>query len=488
MVSGDTLGIYNEPPISLLRISDSKKFAISFEGIPILTIGATSIPLNINLEAAPTSDLTLNFTASPLLTIAPVTFAAGDILKTFTLAISANATVGVYPISVESLGDNAASFYLSSTTLYVTVSNFDETAPGISSMVINNPKLQHKISMTFQATEACKFYYTYGERGLTPPSNTSIISMAETSTAGYYLGYIGASFIYNLKFENLRAEYDYILYGLLIDLNSNVMASVFSIDFYTAEYHDSIQITLKFKGDVNVTLLATTVAQVLADQMVHELEYIVYIPEESTRRLQDTSSEANYYIYTDTESTMPSPTDLVTYLAIPRELAERLLEYDIVLDQTHNIAQSIVTLPNPRPTWVSSPLVSSTTKTSVSINFSVSTNGTIYLEIINDGDTIPSSRQVSLGLNAYGVVSTMVYTSSINANEAMTITFSNLLPESSYIVIITAKNNDLRLPRLMSDDVMSKFQIITQAGSLNDDTETSKAELLAVVGLLLTLS
>eukprot|EP00358_Blepharisma_japonicum_P005528 CAMPEP_0202941272 /NCGR_PEP_ID=MMETSP1395-20130829/1391_1 /ASSEMBLY_ACC=CAM_ASM_000871 /TAXON_ID=5961 /ORGANISM="Blepharisma japonicum, Strain Stock R1072" /LENGTH=1186 /DNA_ID=CAMNT_0049636345 /DNA_START=641 /DNA_END=4198 /DNA_ORIENTATION=- len=483
-MSGDTYDLYNDPPISKLIISNENTYTVSFEGIPTLMTGSTSIPLYVYLETAPSSGLSVTFTPPSLITVSALSFAAGSTKGSFTITVGATITVGIYTIALQLAGTDASSFSLASSSLHVTISNYDTTAPGIASFVINNPKQQHMVDISFQATEASIFYYTYGERGLMLPSNTSLISYASNNTAGYYTGYIGASFIYEFTISGLTTEHDYILYGILIDLNQNVMESVFSVDFYTAEYYDSIMITLKFASAVNSTLLTTTVINVLAQQLAISSSLIAYITPTS-RLLDDSFTSASYYIYSDPTSSLPSPQDSVTYMAIPSELNTRLSAYGISLDLTYNIAQSITVLSNPRPTWIEAPSATTTTKTAVTITLKCSTAGTLYMQVINDGDVIPSSRQVTLGVNAYGKAATMVYNQTVAVNTTVTITYGNLLPESSYVLVITSKNNNARLPRIMSDDVMSKLQIITQAGTISsDNNSTSEASPLVTFGAL----
>ena len=67
--------------------------------------------------------------------------------------------------------------------------------------------------------------------------------------------------------------------------------------------------------------------------------------------------------------------------------------------------------------------------------------------------------------DAFGKAANITYTSEVTAMAPHKFSIENLNPASSYILLISAKNNDARLPRIMRDDVMAKLEIITTAAT-----------------------
>ena len=50
-------------------------------------------------------------------------------------------------------------------------------------------------------------------------------------------------------------------------------------------------------------------------------------------------------------------------------------------------------------------------------------------------------------------------------NTNYTIVYTGLDPASSYTIMVTMVNDNERMPRLMSDELMAKIELITDAGS-----------------------
>jgi len=144
--------------------------------------------------------------------------------------------------------------------------------------------------------------------------------------------------------------------------------------------------------------------------------------------------------------------------------------------------------PNVRPTWTIQPVVEAQS-TSISISLTTSTTGTLYAELVSDEvNVLPSSRQVTELTDAFGAPVAITYTAEVTGGVAVSFVIEGLSPASSYILLISAKNNDSKLPRIMRDDIMSKIEIITKASTgLIDEEDSDFAIWLLSTTLLLLL-
>lgn len=173
-------------------------------------------------------------------------------------------------------------------------------------------------------------------------------------------------------------------------------------------------------------------------------------------------------------------------MAVTSEINRLLSNTTIQLNPSTVISNSLTIVPNKRPEWILLPNVTSITKESVNVSFSCTTTGTVYAEVIPDTDMIPSSRQLSLSLNAYNQSSTLVASKAVTANITTWVMVKGLIPTTSYILVVAAKNSDQRLPRYMDDDLAAKISIITQAGHLaSNETDLNAYALVLALWLLL---
>jgi hypothetical protein len=112
-------------------------------------------------------------------------------------------------------------------------------------------------------------------------------------------------------------------------------------------------------------------------------------------------------------------------------------------------------------------------------------DGVIYAEVIADTDYLPSSRQVSMLLDAYNNPVSISFSQQVSTNESISILLDNLNPASSYILLITSKSSHSP-PRLMKDNNMIKKNIITKSGTV-DISEEVEYSILLRVGILLVI-
>ena len=482
------------PPLNtLVTVSVEKKYMILMDSISTLFLGAPSVPINVVLpEAAAQTAIGVALTPSTGISAAGFCLDAGVYSGSFTVSTSADLTETVGTIGVALDCTNAGSFYLaSSAVLGFDLTNIDDDTPGLGSFVINSPKSRHGADMSIQVTESSYFYYTYGARGLAAQDNSTLINGYTEGTSGYHMLPIGSSLTTDFTISALTAESDYILYGILADLTGKQMESTFIIEFNTAEYYDSVYITTRFLDpEPTYQQLTYSIIQVLQSILGVGQGRIVYqepaTGDGESRRLATTT--ATYLFYNDPTSSLPSPSDLVNSFAFVDELVTQFAAIELNYDPTYNLAGSMTVFPNVRPTWTIQPVVEAQS-TSISISLTTSTTGTLYAELVSDEvNVLPSSRQVTELTDAFGAPVAITYTAEVTGGVAVSFVIEGLSPASSYILLISAKNNDSKLPRIMRDDIMSKIEIITKASTgLIDEEDSDFAIWLLSTTLLLLL-
>jgi len=174
-------------------------------------------------------------------------------------------------------------------------------------------------------------------------------------------------------------------------------------------------------------------------------------------------------------------------MTVTSELNGLLAGKGLTLDPATVISSTLVVVSNPRPEWILLPNVTSITKENVTVSFSCTTPGTVYAEVIPDIEMIPSPRQVSNFLNAFNLTSKLVASTAVSPNVTTSLVVKGLIPTTSYILVVTAKNSNTRLTRYMEEDLTAKINIITQAGHLaGNETLEAAGVLTAALWLLLT--
>ena len=183
----------------------------------------------------------------------------------------------------------------------------------------------------------------------------------------------------------------------------------------------------------------------------------------------------------------PSPADRVRYMAVASELNGLLAGTGISVDPKTVISNTLEVVSNPRPEWILLPNVTTITKEYVNVSFSCTTAGTVYAEVIPDTEMIPSPRQVANSLSAFNTTSKLVASKAVTPNVTTWLVVKGLIPTTSYILIVTAKNSNTRLTRYMEEDLTAKINIITQAGHLaTNETLEAACALAAALWLVLT--
>lgn len=452
--------IYEQPKYSLLVVDSKTTYAINAINIPAIALGTTTVPITVFAAVAPISTLEITATAPDGFTVSSIVIPPGSTYTTYTVSVAVTVAPTIYQITFALQGDNSEVFYLTSSSAYVLVNSYDITAPSILSFVVESPRKRTLIDMMIQTSESCIFYYTYGERGIELPTNTSLIDNSTMGTAGFYIGFIDASYQYSFSATGLIGEFDYILYGILGDMSGNIMNSVFTIDLFTADMDDSITFSLGFLDPVpTASDISTIVIPALSYQFVLATSKIIVY--------SSTSTVYVFKILSDITSDGPSPMNIVKYCGVYSEINELIDGFE--LDPDHDIDDSAEAIFNPRPEWSIYPYTAETTKDSLSVTFSMLYSGTMYGSVIGDSEAQPSSRQVALGLDAYGLPASLIYSQEVEAGVETTMIFNGLDPTSSYSLVLTAENN-LDPNRYMDDDIMAVISFITQAGIIDSNT------------------
>ena len=453
---------YSQPKYSLLSVSLSKTYTLSVKNIPELVIGRSTIPIKISSAVAPASSLTISPTGPTGFVFSDIKFSSGSFETSYTITVDSTVSAGSYSIDFELEGEDSEYFKLDHSSVNVIVNDHDIEAPSIVSFVINSPRYKTKIDMTLQASEPCMFYYFVGPRGIKVPSNSTLINNAGKES-GYYVGYVGATYSYSFSVAGLQGEYDYVLYGLLGDTANNFMSSVFAINLFTQDMDDSIYFTLKFDEPYPS-------ASDMKGKILNALMYQFVVDSTRLSYSESTQSTATYKLLGSIADDHPSPVNIIKYTAIRSEINELIT--GATLSSSYNIDNSIEVINNERPEWLVYPEINATTKDSVLVSFSLLETGTIYGQIFADNATIPSSRQIATGKDAFNEEAVYVYKKKVNAEELMLLEFDGLEPASSYTLVMTAENN--KDPnRYMSDELVAVIDFITQAGTIDtNDTNT----------------
>ena len=463
---------YIQPKWSCLTIDDDITYTISVRNIPEMVKGFTTVPLTVTTSAAPASDLTIVPTANSGFTFSDIVLQSGSFETTYTISIDSTVVGGSYILDFELEGDNSAAFVLDFSSVIVIVNDYDTISPSIVSFVVNSPRHKTYLDMTLQASESCMFYYNVGPRGTRPPTNSTLIENGN-KVDGYYLGYVDATYEYSFQVSGLQGEYDYVLYGLLGDTAGNFISAIFTINLFTEDLDDSILFTLGFSQPYPTEAqMKGSVISALSYQFVTETSRIIYS--------ESTKSTATYKLLSTALNDYPSPMNIIRYTAIVSEINSLLT--GIQLDSEFDIDDSIEAIDNNRPVWMVYPEINSTTKDSVLIDFALEEDGTIFVQIIADNDTVPSSRQVVSEVDAYGDPAADSNKDEVKGGKYLTLTISGLTPTSSYTLVMSAQNN--KDPnRYMSDELMAVIDFITQAGTIDEGNSTSSNSLLLMVSL-----
>lgn len=457
---------YLQPKYTLLKIDPSVVYTVTVSNIPVLVYATVTIPITITSEAAPTSNLMINTIPSTGLVLTPIIIGPGSFSTTYTInttEITTTLTTTTGLISFSLQGDNSRVFVLDSSSVLVSINIYDTVIPYIVSFVVNSPRHKTFIEITLQASEPCMFYYTFGPRGLHPPTNTSLIANSSLGVSGYYLCYVGATHYCTTVIAGLVPEHDYILYGILADVSGNVMASVFSINLFTADLDSSVLFTLEFSAPY------PSPSQ-LSNEVINALSYQFVVPTSRLQLLSYTNSSANYELLYSNTTDDPSPENIIMYTGIPVEINRQLSGISLLTN--FSLKENLTVVFNPRPTWSYYPVTNSTSKDSVTMMFGLTYNSIIYAEIIADSDTVPSSRQVVSGLDAYNQPANITFSKYVPSGNITTITFGGLQPTSSYILVMSLKNT-YTPSRYMSDEYMAAINFITQAGTIGNATSNS---------------
>lgn len=203
--------------------------------------------------------------------------------------------------------------------------------------------------------------------------------------------------------------------------------------------------------------------------------------------LQMAPYPASYNFFNDPTSPLPGPTDLAHSFAMTSALVSGFAAIGLNYDATHNMAGTMSIYPNTRPIWIVQPVVDAQSH-SINVSLTTSTTGNLYAELVkDDAEVLPSSRQVTMLVDGFGTPAEISYSQPVNAMEAVSFSIEGLQPASSYVMLISAKNNDPRLPRIMRDDIMSKIEVITKAatGVITEDYDDFGLWIVAAIGLLL---
>lgn len=246
-IEGDDMGLYTGVANTLLRVDPKHLFTINVPTVPTLYLGKTSVPLKIVLDVVPLVAFDISFACSvPTVTPTVASFAPGSSVATFSIYVTNTTDSRTATMSVTL--HSTCCFALSRSILYLAMTDYDDTPPEIAAFIIANPRGHLYTDITLQSTEACTFIYIYGERGMAKPSNDSLaLEMAATANTVY----IGNDFRYDFRISNQAAESDYVLYGIMKDMNDNYMLDVFAIPYSTAgnshsDLYDSVSFTVTF--------------------------------------------------------------------------------------------------------------------------------------------------------------------------------------------------------------------------------------------------
>lgn len=476
-LSGDTGNFYAEPANTVLKVDNSFKHTITLDTIPTILVN-TSVPIHIYLPVAPLNGLTVNLTAAVGVTAPPVVFSPGQIHGTFNMTVG-DVTFTNSRLNITLLGPDAAAFTMKSFSVFYYITKYDDEPPYLDSFVVNNPRTRLGLDVTIQTTEACYFYYLFGSRGLDRPANDTLMINAlnkkSTATETYGVVYVGGSFMSKLSFKGLKEESNYVLYGYLQDTFMREINGVFDILMETAEMEDTISFQLRFTGTQPTDgQLNGDILNVLRQQFgVITSSLLTYV---SKARMLQTSTSATYTFMLEEEETIEavSPIQAVKYQADVNKLAQSFASYNLTLDQTFNIANSIKVVENKRPQWIVYPYVVGTPSSSnATVSCSADSEGIIYMQVLADNDDLPSSSQVADGLDPFNRKANMTYSQPTTYNETLTFFIDGLNPTYSYTVLMTVRNNHPKKPRVMREEVMANFNVITGAKLLTMDDDST---------------
>lgn len=267
-IIGDAMRLYTGIANSLIKVDPHHIFTINVPTIPTLYLGKTSVPLKIKLDVIPLVAFDISFTCS-VSTVTPTvaSFTPGSSLTTFSVYVTNTTEARTATMSVTLHA--SCCFALSRSILYFSMTDYDNTPPEIAAFIIANPRGHLYTDLTLQTTEACTFIYIHGDRGMSKPNNDSLaLGMSDVATTVY----IGNDFRYDFRIPNQSAESDYVIYGLMKDMNDNFMFDVFAIPYSTAgtsypDLYDSVSFTLTFTAPP----AAGAIEQVVMPALIRQL-------------------------------------------------------------------------------------------------------------------------------------------------------------------------------------------------------------------------
>lgn len=426
---------------------------------PSIPIGGHSLPFLISLSFAPVNDVTVEMSLSASLNGASlaassVSFTAGEREKYGQIVVVAGGLPASGTLELAIGGTDAGLYSLTTASVPITVVAASSSLPSISTLsVLFYSKTTALVSVTTNSPGTLYYMHAYSGTA-TPPfievryggpppydRTRSLYGELHIGTANYgtfHLGY-------------LRAERKYTLFAYFVDLMDQQTQECKEISLYTSKLHPAFSFSLQFQQaflndfeverTINaVSLLTATASWQLATLFLNSTVGSQSLSTVLTLALTDSPFNDNY----------PSPADLVVRLqGKMTTLAGRVNNLDV------NFAISGVEVKVEDCGFLTGPdKVAIRSKQDQSLGFSASlkAKGTLYavcvLTTVTSGS--PLNWQISEGLSPANVPVAFA-SQAVGVGEVWNFTFTNLLPESPYVLYVTCGNDHPAVPALPSE-------------------------------------
>jgi hypothetical protein len=487
--------LFSPPPNLELKILPCQPlFPVLFTSLLPFPAGSTSLSVIVTL-ARPLAfgnlyiDLQANTTE---LVVSPglLTFRRGDQALNFTVTSGIEASDGLIKISMQKASDTP--YYLPVTELEVTIL---QGKPNNTEIVGSEVGKVGRTEAVFEANFSAPttIYYAIGLYGESTPalqnlkegkSNRLICNAILISTKAAF-GLYNAQ----ISLKSLKAQ---VKYALFFTFSGSASEVPYNISFTTAPPLPAVSFiitTLTFYEVPSPSAITvySAVQRVLA---VHPqwLQYIAN-PDNIGRTLSVGTSHT-FILNIDPEVDIGEPGDLVKSLDLRKSLLHAYLP---TLDTSKTIYDSITSLKNDTPHFLSSPKLIHSDETSLTISVIMDQSGRIHGVLVDRNDPKPLAQQIRAGWTANNTEVPAEYYQSVTciSHYLVKLRFTGLEKYRRYAVWLAGENDLPGFPMSMLDkDVRAVLATTGKAtqGVMGIEVLLSDEGWRAIIGLLAVLA
>ena len=423
-------------------VTATAPLAVSFDSIPSIPRGGTSLPLRVWVPLPPDLNLTVTLSlpqSLPGLWInqTALEFSGGTIERFFFITANNETKLASDVVKVTISGPSVGIYQLRDTELPISITVPTGVKPKLTA-ISSGRITRTTANFSFSVSRASMIYYQVALRG-TPSASFSLSRMGGPALNPESLSQFGSSKVKGagqISVSGLSAGVKYTIYMWAEDQEYNPSSDVTTHDFVTSPAYNSAVFSMNF--------LLTFMTQDDIDKATNAVRLLLSL--DQWRLLENgvtpsssvdlASSSLQYYIIDDPSSDVyPTPKVLADLLGTKKsQLAAMLPSFD----STSDIAGNEVAISQCR--FKSTPYLAANA-TSIYGTVTLVETGYVYLTCIGqeESQNSPSSKQIAEGVD-YTNTPVSFFERYASAGETISFEFSGLSPSSAYHVYITCGN------------------------------------------------